>query len=73
MSNSKISEDTVGESLRIILVKKGITIAKLSEMVGVSSTTMYSKFRRNNFSLKDLEEIAKALNLTFEISFTIND
>lgn len=50
-----------------------MNIAKLADIMGVSNTTLYSKFKRGNFSLKDLNNISKALNLSYEISFTIND
>lgn len=73
MPNSTVSESTIAESLRIILVKKKLNIAKLAELMGVSNTTMYSKFNRGNFSIRDLDEICKALNLSYEVSFTIND
>lgn len=73
MARTVINESTVAESLKIILVKKNLNIARLSEMLGVSSTTMYSKFKRGNFSLKDLDEISKVLDLTYEIPFTINE
>jgi DNA-binding phage protein len=73
MSNEKISGNNVSESLKIILVKKNMNIAKLAELMGLSSTTLYSKFKRGNFSVKDLNEISKALNLSYEITFTIND
>lgn len=73
MSDVKISGNNVSESLKIVLVKKNMNIAKLAELMGLSSTTLYSKFKRGNFSVKDLNEISKALNLSYEISFTIND
>lgn len=73
MNNEKISGNNVSESLKIILVKKNMNIAKLAELMGLSSTTLYSKFKRGNFSVKDLNEISKALNLSYEITFTIND
>ena len=73
MSNEKISGNNVSESLKIILVKKNMNIAKLAELMGLSITTLYSKFKRGNFSVKDLNEISKALNLSYEITFTIND
>lgn len=73
MSTVRISEKNISESLKIILVKKNLNVARLSEIMGVSSTTLYSKFKRGNFSIKDLDEISKALNLTYEISFTMND
>lgn len=68
-----ISGNNVAESLKIILVKKNMNIAKLAEVMGLSSTTLYSKFKRGNFSINDLNRISKALNLSYEITFTIND
>ena len=68
-----ISGSDIAESLKIILVKKNMNIAKLADVMGVSNTTLYSKFKRGNFSIKDLNNISKALNLSYEISFTIND
>lgn len=73
MASTVINENTVAESLKIILVKKNLNIARLSEMLGVTSTTMYSKFKRNSFSLKDLDNISKVLNLKYEVPFTIID
>lgn len=70
---STISEDTVAESLRIILVKEGLNVSKLAEKIGVSNTTLYSKFKRGNFSIKDLDTICKALDITYKVSFTLND
>lgn len=68
-----ISGNNVAESLKIILVKKNMNIAKLADAMGLSSTTLYSKFKRGNFSVSDLDRISKALNISYEISFTIND
>jgi len=73
MSESRISENKIADSLKIILVKKGMNISRLADLMGVSSTTLYSKFKRGNFSVKDLNEVSKALNLTYEVVFTIHD
>ena len=71
--SSVVSESTVAESLRIVLVKKKLNVAKLAEMLGVTPTTMYSKFNRNNFTLRDMTEISRVLNLNMNISFEIKD
>lgn len=73
MSNDTICEKTIAESLKIVLVKRNMNIAKLAERMGLSSTTLYSKFKRGNFTIKDLEDISKALDLTYEVSFTLNE
>ena len=73
MSEVKISDNSISESLKIILVKKNMNIARLANLMNVSSTTLYSKFKRENFTIKDLNEISKALNLDYEVIFTIKE
>lgn len=73
MNESKITGNNVGENLKIILVKKGMNIVRLAELMGVSSTTLYTKFKKGNFSIKDLNKISEALNISYEISFTIKE
>ncbi len=73
MSVVKINEKSVAESLKIVLVKKNLNVARLAALMGVSSTTLYSKFKRDNFSLKDIAEISEVLGLDYEISFSFED
>ena len=73
MSEVKISEKNIAESIKIILIKKNLNVSKLAELMGVSSTTMYSKFKRGNFSTKDLDEICNALGISYEVSFTMSE
>lgn len=73
MATTTVCEKTVSESLKIILVKKKLNIARLSQLMGVSSTTLYSKFKRENFTLKDLDEISRVLDLDYNISFDIKE
>lgn len=70
---STISENTIAESLKIILVKEGLNISKLATKMGVSNTTLYSKFKRGNFTTKDLDSICKVLNISYRVTFTIED
>ncbi len=70
---SIVNEKSVSESLKIVLVKKSLNIAKLAELMGVTSTTLYSKFKRGNFTTKDLDEICKALNISYDISFNLDE
>lgn len=73
MSEVKIAEKSIAESIKIILVKKNLNIARLADMMGVSSTTLYSKFKRDNFSFKDIEKISEVLGLDYEVSFIIKE
>lgn len=57
---------TMGEKLRILLKRKNVTIIELSKRLGTTNQNMANKFKRDNFSIKDLEDIAEALDCEFE-------
>ena len=62
------------EKIRILLVKRGnISEAELARRLGMSTTNLYNRFKRDNFTDKDLQRIAKVLNCTFKAGFTLND
>lgn len=64
---------TMGEKIRILLKRKNITIIELSNKLGTTNQNMANKFKRDNFSMNDLEEIAKALDYEFEGYFVDKD
>lgn len=51
------------------LLERDSNALELSKKLGCSSANIYNKFKRNNFSLNELEEIANAYNYTLEITF----
>ena len=58
------------QSIRIACVKRGnISEAELARRVGVTPQNFNNKMKRDNFSEKDLQEIAEALGLQVEINF----
>lgn len=57
---------TMGEKIRILLQRKNITHAELSKRIGTTSANFSNKLKRDNFSTKELEEIAQALECRFE-------
>ena len=58
------------EQIRIILVKRGnMSEAELARRIGTSPQNMHNKFVRNNFTIKDLEQIATALDCELQINF----
>jgi len=58
------------QSIRIAMVKKGnLSEAELARRVGVTPQNFNHKMKRDNFTEKDLQEIADALGLKLEISF----
>jgi len=64
---------TAGEKIKIILKRRNITLSDLAEQLETSRQNLTGKFSRDNFSEKELREIAKALGCTFTSSFTLND
>ena len=61
----------LAEKIRILLVKHGnISEAELARRMGISPQNLNNKMKRDNFTETDLQEIAKALNCTLNISFT---
>lgn len=64
---------TMGEKIKIILKRRNMTLAQLAEKTGQSRQNMSNKMARDNFSEKELLDIAKALNCTFNAQFTMND
>lgn len=64
---------STSEKIRIALIKKNMTLSALAEALNSSSQNLSAKLKRDNFSERDLEEIAKALNCTLDINFIDND
>lgn len=63
----------MAEKIKLVLVKRNMSKAQLAKELGCSSSNLYNKFKRDNFSEAELKEIAKLLNCTFEASFVLND
>ena len=62
------------DKIRILLVKRGnISDAELARRLGISPQNLSNKFKRDNFTERDLEQIAQALNCSLRVSFTLND
>ena len=50
-----------------------MTLKELATRVGCTSQNLSGKFKRDNFSEKELQEIASALDCSFEGRFISND
>ena len=64
---------TFGEKIKIIMGRRGVTITDLAKKTGQSPQNMSNKMNRDNFSEKELKEIAETLDCTFETIFRMND
>ena len=64
----------LAEKIRILLVKRGnISEAELARRMEISPQNLHNKMKRDNFTENDLAEIAKALDCTLAVNFTMND
>ncbi len=63
----------MSEKIRLVLAKKDKSKAWLAEQLGWSTSNLYNKFKRDNFSEKELLEIARVLDCTFEANFVLNE
>ena len=62
------------EKIRVLLVKRGnIPEAELARRLKVSPQNLNAKMKRDNFTEKDLKEIAEVLDCTFDATFKMND
>ena len=63
----------MAEKIRIVLIKRKMNLTTLAEKLGKSPQNISAKIKRDNFSEKELVEIAAALDCTFNAEFTLND
>lgn len=61
------------EKIKIVLVKKKMTVTQLAEALGTSQSNLSKKMKRDNFSEKELEGIAEALGIEYEANFVLED
>lgn len=64
---------TMGEKIKIIMGRRDMTTTALAELLGTSRQNLTNKFKRDNFSEKDLREIAEKLDCDFDGQFKMRD
>ena len=55
------------------MLKREVTQMQLAEKLETSQRNLANKLKRDNFSEKELNQIAEVLNATFEGNFVLND
>lgn len=64
----------MSEKIRILLIKKGnMSITDLAKLLDTSPQNLSGKMKRDNFSEKELQEIARVLNCEYKSSFVIKE
>lgn len=68
-----ISEKSIAESLKIVMVKKGTNINQLAKHMGMTSAALYKKFSKDKFSNEDLDRICDNLGIKYQVSFILDE
>lgn len=63
----------MAEKVRILLVKRKITVTDLAKRLGMSQSNLSNKLSRDNFNEKELQAIADALDCDLDIDFILRD
>lgn len=64
---------SAGEKINIACKRKGVGKGELAKRIGMSRQNLSNKFKRDNFSERELMRIAEALGLDMEINFLDKD
>lgn len=64
---------TMGEKIKIVMKRRGLTIAQLAEMTGQTRQNLSNKLVRDNFTEKEINELAGALNCEYDAFLTMRD
>jgi len=59
--------------IRTLLLERKMTIKELAEKIGTNGNNLSNKLSRDNFSEKELREIAEVLDCDFDATFTMRD
>ena len=63
----------MSKKIKQLLIEKDFTITQLASLLGTKPQNLTNKLSRDNFTEKDLQEIAKVLNCKYEAKFIIED
>lgn len=63
----------MSEKIKIVLLKRKMTVTALAQAIGSTRSNLSNKLSRDNFSGKELQEIAEALNCDLDMNFTLRD
>lgn len=64
---------SMSEKIRIALVKRKISVTELANSLNTSQSNLSNKLKRDNFSEKELNQIADILNCDFKGVFIMRD
>ena len=64
---------STSEKIKILLKRRGMTLGDLSGKTNQSRQNLSNKMARDNFSEKEIKELASALDCEYEAYFVMRD
>ena len=64
---------TISEKIRLLARRRGLTVTALAGKIGMTRQNLSIKLAKDKFTTKELQEIAVALNCSFDAVFIMND
>lgn len=64
---------TVGEQIKILCVRSGISVSELARRLDKSNQALGQKIKRGTFTVDEMKELAEAVGCTYEGAFILPD
>ena len=64
---------TISEQIKVLCVRSDISVAELARRVGTTPQNFSGKMKRESFTVAELEDIADAVNSSFERKFVLEN
>ena len=64
---------TISEQIKVLCVRSDISVAELARRIGTTPQNFNVKMKRESFTIAELEDIAGAVNSSFERKFVLKN
>ena len=64
---------TISEQIKVLCVRSDISVAELALRIGTTPQNFNGKMKRESFTIAELEDIAEAVNSSFERKFVLEN
>ena len=71
--NDEVPEMTISEQIKVLCVRSDISVAELARRIGTTPQNFNGKMKRESFTIAELEDIAGAVNSSFERKFVLKN
>ena len=64
---------TISEQIKVLCVRSDISVAERARRIGTTPQNFSGKMKRESFTIAELEDIAGAVNSSFERKFVLKN